>query len=173
VSAMSAVDRSKRVVTSIGEGSMAVRLAFDRLQPFGVAVGDSAARVLAFCQDLKNPTRLTKQGLPARRSRWTYRARCRSGQRSMGSRTVRPLFFSRKDVPGGGRRPISRQQAWKSCAQPRRRQNTTVLALRVSRYGQAGDPAPVHPAPFRAIGAGRCYRHVGFRSIGPRQHVLA
>src|SRR3984893_9278200 len=34
----------KRVATAIGEGSMAVRLVFDRLQPFGVAAGDPAAR---------------------------------------------------------------------------------------------------------------------------------
>jgi thioredoxin reductase (NADPH) len=34
----------KRVATAIGEGSIAVRLVFDRLQPFGVAAGDPAAR---------------------------------------------------------------------------------------------------------------------------------
>ncbi len=34
----------KRVATAIGEGSIAVRLVFDRLQPFGVAAGQPAAR---------------------------------------------------------------------------------------------------------------------------------
>ena len=33
----------KRVATAIGEGSIAVRLVFDRLQPFGVAAGQPAA----------------------------------------------------------------------------------------------------------------------------------
>jgi thioredoxin reductase (NADPH) len=35
----------KCVATAISEGSMAVRLVFDRLQPFGVAVGNPAGRL--------------------------------------------------------------------------------------------------------------------------------
>ena len=34
----------KRVATAIGEGSMAVRLVFARIEPFGLTLGNSAAR---------------------------------------------------------------------------------------------------------------------------------
>ncbi len=59
-----------------------------------------------------------------------------------------PLFFSRKHGPHGERRAITRGQAWlivrhaSECAEVR------VLALRPSRFGVVGQPAPVHPHLF-------------------------
>ncbi len=60
-----------------------------------------------------------------------------------------PLFFSRKHAAGAGRRPISRQQAWEIVRAASNRANVRVLALRGSRYAEAGEPAPVHPRLFR------------------------
>jgi len=60
-----------------------------------------------------------------------------------------PLFFSRKRTLNGGRRPISRQQAWEIVRAASDSANVRVLALRASRYGEAGEPAPVHPHLFR------------------------
>ncbi len=60
-----------------------------------------------------------------------------------------PLFFSRKRTLDGGRRPISRQQAWEIVRAVSDSANVRVLALRASRYGEAGEPAPVHPHLFR------------------------
>jgi integrase/recombinase XerD len=60
-----------------------------------------------------------------------------------------PLFFSRKRAAGGLLRSISRQQAWEIVRAAADRANVRVLALRVSRYGQAGEPAPIHPHLLR------------------------
>jgi len=60
-----------------------------------------------------------------------------------------PLFYSRKQGPGGERRAISRVQAWKLVKDASARAGVRVLALRPSRYGDAGQPAPVHPHLFR------------------------
>src|SRR4051794_24037578 len=59
-----------------------------------------------------------------------------------------PLFFSRKRALDGGSRAISRQQAWEIVRAASDRANVRVLALRTSAYGQAGEPAPVHPHLF-------------------------
>src|ERR671938_820012 len=61
--------------------------------------------------NLKNPSRLTKRvflpagqmDLPGALLLWAKEHGLADGE---------PLFFSRKHAPGGGRRPISRQQAW-------------------------------------------------------------
>jgi integrase/recombinase XerD len=60
-----------------------------------------------------------------------------------------PLFFSRKRSGSGARRPISRQQAWEIVRAASEQANVRVLALRASRYGATGEPAPVHPHLFR------------------------
>jgi integrase len=60
-----------------------------------------------------------------------------------------PLFFSRKHGRDGRLRPISRQQAWEVVRAASDHADVRVLALRGSRYGQAGEPAPVHPHLFR------------------------
>ena len=96
----------------------------------------------------KNPSRPTKQvflpagqmDLPGALLLWAKEHRLADGE---------PLFFSRKHARGGGRRPISRQQAWEIVRAAAEKANVRVLALRGSRYGPAGDPAPVHPHLFR------------------------
>jgi integrase len=60
-----------------------------------------------------------------------------------------PLFFSRKRTAAGALRPIGRQQAWEVVRAASERANVRVLALRSSRYGAAGEPAPVHPHLLR------------------------
>jgi integrase len=60
-----------------------------------------------------------------------------------------PLFFSRKRAVGGALRSISRQQAWEIVRAAAERADVRVLALRGSRFGKAGGPAPVHPHLFR------------------------
>jgi integrase len=60
-----------------------------------------------------------------------------------------PLFFSRKRTSGGRPRAISRQRAWEIVRAASDRANVRVLALRTSRYGKAGEPAPVHPHLLR------------------------
>lgn len=98
--------------------------------------------------NLKNPSRLTKRvflpagqmDLPGALLLWA---------KEHGLADDEPLFFSRKHARNGGRRPISRQQAWEIVRASAERANVHVLALRVSSYGQAGEPAPVHPHLFR------------------------
>jgi integrase/recombinase XerD len=98
--------------------------------------------------NLKNPSRLTKQvflpvgqmDLPGALLLWAKEHGLTDGE---------PLFFSRKRAPGGGRRPISRQQAWEVVRAASEQANVRVLALRGSRYGEPGAPAPVHPHLFR------------------------
>jgi integrase len=60
-----------------------------------------------------------------------------------------PLFFSRKRGANGSRRPLQRGQAWLIVKQASERAEVRVLALRASRHGRAGEPAPVHPHLFR------------------------
>jgi integrase/recombinase XerD len=98
--------------------------------------------------NLKNPSRPTKQvflpagqmDLPGALLLWAKEHGLADGE---------PLFFSRKHASSGGRRPISRQQAWEIVRAAAERANVRVLALRGSRYGPAGDPAPVRPHLFR------------------------
>ncbi len=60
-----------------------------------------------------------------------------------------PLFFSRKRQPDGSWRPLQRGQAWLVVKQASDRAAVRVLALRASKHGRAGEPAPVHPHLFR------------------------
>jgi integrase len=98
--------------------------------------------------NLKNPSRLTKRvflpagqmDLPGALLLWA---------KERGLADDEPLFFSRKHATGGGRRQISRQQAWEIVRAAALRANVRVLALRTSSFGRAGEPAPVHPHLFR------------------------
>jgi integrase len=98
--------------------------------------------------NLKNPNRPTKRvflpagqaDLPGALLFWA---------RNQGLPDHAPLFVSRKRAPGGGRRPISRQQAWELVKAASARADVRVLALRASRHGPAGAPAPVHPHLLR------------------------
>jgi integrase len=60
-----------------------------------------------------------------------------------------PLFFSRKGGVDGSRRALQRGQAWLIVKQASERAKVRVMALRASRHGHAGEPAPVHPHLFR------------------------
>ena len=60
-----------------------------------------------------------------------------------------PLFFSRKSGAGGSRRALKRGQAWLIVKEASERAGVEVLALRASKHGPAGGPAPVHPHLFR------------------------
>jgi integrase len=60
-----------------------------------------------------------------------------------------PLFFSRKAGADGLRRALRRGQAWLIVKEASERAAVRVLALRASKHGEAGEPAPVHPHLFR------------------------
>jgi integrase len=98
--------------------------------------------------NLKNPSRPIKRvflpagqmNLPGDLLLWA---------REHGLANDQPLFFSRKRAAGGAPRSISRQQAWEIVRVASERANIRVLALRASRYGATGAPAPVHPHLFR------------------------
>jgi len=60
-----------------------------------------------------------------------------------------PLFFSRKRGRDGSRRALRRGQAWVIVKEASERADVRVLALRASKYGPAGEAAPVHPHLFR------------------------
>ena len=60
-----------------------------------------------------------------------------------------PLFFSRKRDADGSRRALQRGQAWLIVKAASGRANVRVLALRASKYGPAGEAAPVHLHLFR------------------------
>jgi integrase/recombinase XerD len=80
-----------------------------------------------------------------------------------------PLFFSRKRLSDGQRRAITRGQAWlivrdaSECAEVR------VLALRPSRYGAVGQPAPVHPHLFRHARVRKIVRDTRSLPLAQRQ----
>lgn len=60
-----------------------------------------------------------------------------------------PIFISRKHALDGGYRAISDVQAWRIVKAASERAGVYVLALRASKYGAAGEPAPVHPHLLR------------------------
>jgi integrase len=74
-----------------------------------------------------------------------------------------PLFFSRKRGPFQERRAITRGQAWLIVRRASECADVRVLALRSSRYGVAGQPAPVHP---------HLLRHARVRKIVRDTHSL-
>jgi integrase/recombinase XerD len=60
-----------------------------------------------------------------------------------------PIFFSQKRTLDGQRRAINRGHAWHIVKQASERAGVQIEALRASRYGAKGEPAPVHPHLFR------------------------
>jgi integrase len=70
-------------------------------------------------------------------------------QKAEGLADGEPLFASRKRGAEGRVRAIGRIQAWRIVKDASARAQVRVLALRASREGQAGAPAPVHPHLFR------------------------
>jgi site-specific recombinase XerD len=95
--------------------------------------------------NLKNPSRPTKRVfLPAGQADLPGALLLWAKEQALADDG--PLFFSRKRAFGGGRRPISRQQAWEIVRTASERANVRVLALRQSRFGRAGEPAPTAAA---------------------------
>lgn len=70
-------------------------------------------------------------------------------QQEQGLPNTAPVFVSRKRADDGGYRAISDVQAWRIVKAASERAGVYVLALRDSKYGAAGQPAPVHPHLFR------------------------
>jgi integrase len=96
----------------------------------------------------KNPNRPTKRVfLPAGQADLPGALLYWARQHGLPDHT--PLFVSRKRAPDGGLRPISRQQAWALIKAASARAGVRVLALRPSKAGAPGEPAPVHPHLFR------------------------
>ena len=98
--------------------------------------------------NLKNPSRSVKtvflsagdQDLPGALLLW---------QKAEGLADGAPLFASRKRSADGGVRALGRIQAWRIVKDASARARVGVLALRASKAGPAGAPAPVHPHLFR------------------------
>ncbi len=89
--------------------------------------------------------------------------------RGEGTDDGEPIFASRKRGPAGERRPLSRGQAWSVVKAASRRADVAVLALRGSRDGSAGEPAPVHPHLFRHARVRQILRHTKSLPLAQRQ----
>jgi integrase len=98
--------------------------------------------------NLKNPNQLVKRVfLPG--TELSLTGELLLWAKEQGIADNEPLFFSRKRALDGSRRALQRGQAWLIVKQASERANVGVLALRASRHGRAGEPAPVHPHLFR------------------------
>lgn len=80
-----------------------------------------------------------------------------------------PLFFSRKRDANGFRRALQRGQAWLIVKDASERANVRVLALRASKYGAAGEAAPVHPHLFRHARVRQIVRQTRSLPLAQRQ----
>jgi integrase len=80
-----------------------------------------------------------------------------------------PLFYSRKRRVDGSRRALQRGQAWLIVKEASERAEVRVLALRASRHGPAGRPAPVHPHLFRHARVRQIVRQTKSLSLAQRQ----
>jgi integrase len=80
-----------------------------------------------------------------------------------------PLFFSRKRASDGSRQPLQRGQAWVIVKQASERAAVHVLALRTSKHGPAGAPAPVHPHLFRHARVRQIVRQTKSLPLAQRQ----
>lgn len=90
-------------------------------------------------------------------------------QRAQGLGLAEPLFVSRKRHPNGQPRAMSRVQAWRIVRTASERARVQVLALRPSRYGEAGAPAPVHPHLFRHARARQILRQTRSLPLAQKQ----
>jgi len=80
-----------------------------------------------------------------------------------------PLFFSRKTDANGSRRALQRGQAWLIVKEASERAAVRVLALRASKHGHAGEPAPVHPHLFRHARVRQIVRQTKSLPLAQRQ----
>jgi len=116
----------------------------------------------------KNPGRTTKRvflpgaelGLTGELLLWAKEQGLADGE---------PLFFSRKPGAAGSRRALKRGQAWLVVKQASERAEVRVLALRDSRHGRAGEPAPVHPHLFRHARVRQIVRQTKSLPLAQRQ----
>src|SRR5260370_299565 len=79
------------------------------------------------------------------------------------------LFFSRKRGVDGSRRSLQRGQAWLIVKEASNRAAVRVLALRASKHGPAGEPAPVHPHLFRHARVRQIVRQTKSLPLAQRQ----
>ncbi len=80
-----------------------------------------------------------------------------------------PLFFSRKRAGDGSRRSLRRGQAWLIVKEASERAGVGVLALRASKHGLAGEPAPVYPHLFRHARVRQIVRQTRSLPLAQRQ----
>lgn len=80
-----------------------------------------------------------------------------------------PLFFSRKRAATGHRSALQRGQAWLLVRQASERAEVRVLALRASKHGRPGEPAPVHPHLFRHARVRQIVRQTKSLPLAQRQ----
>jgi len=79
------------------------------------------------------------------------------------------LAFARKRGTDGSGRALKRGQAWLIVKQASERAQVRVMALRASRHGQAGEPAPVHPHLFRHARVRQIVRQTKSLPLAQRQ----
>jgi hypothetical protein len=89
--------------------------------------------------------------------------------REQGIAGDEPLFFSRKHSVDGSRRALRRGQAWLIVKEASERAEVGVLALRASKHGLVGEPAPVHPHLFRRARVRRIVRQTRSLALARRQ----
>lgn len=96
----------------------------------------------------KNPSQPVKRVfLPAGQADLPGALLIWANEHGLGPRA--PLFFSRKRGADGRLQALRRGQAWIIVKTASERAGVRVLALRPSRHGAVGEPAPVHPHLFR------------------------
>jgi integrase len=116
----------------------------------------------------KNPSRLVKRvflpgselGLTGELLLWA---------KESGVADHEPLSFSRKRAADGSRRPLQGGQAWLIVKEASERAAVRVLALRASKHGLAGEPAPVHPHLFRHARVRQIVRQTKSLPLAQRQ----
>lgn len=89
--------------------------------------------------------------------------------KEQGAADDEPLFFSRKRSDDGSRRALQRGQAWLIVKEASERADVQVLALRASKHGLAGQPAPVHPHLFRHARVRQIVRQTRSLPLAQRQ----
>jgi integrase len=116
----------------------------------------------------KNPSRLVKRVfLPGSELGLTGELLLWAKESGVGDHE--PLFFSRKRAADGSRRPLQRGQAWLIVKEASERAAVRVLALRASKHGLAGEPAPVHPHLFRHARVRQIVRQTKSLPLAQRQ----
>lgn len=83
-----------------------------------------------------------------------------------------PLFFAlagRGERPRGPLKPLTRQQGWRIVKSASERAGVLVLAMRPSKDGLRGEPAPIHPHIFRHARAREILRRTKNLPLAQRQ----